>query len=64
MRETEPFRPEFLFFAAFFSTLPFYSPNITFFHDAFENADSLLGTYVQIVLLAGIAAGMFATILA
>lgn len=50
-------RPELLFFAAFFATLPLYSPNLTLFQDGFAAAAVLMGPFAWTMLCAATLAG-------
>lgn len=51
-------RPDLLFFAAFFATLPLYSPNLTLFQDGFDAADGLMGPFVWAMLVVAALAGV------
>lgn len=51
-------RPDLLFFAAFFATLPLYSPNLTLFQDGFAAAEELMGPFVQSMLVTAALAGV------
>lgn len=51
-------RPDLLFFAAFFATLPLYSPNLTLFQDGFAAAEELMGPFVQSMLVSAALAGV------
>lgn len=58
MDAVKGFRPELLLFAAFFATIPFFSPNYTVFHAVSELSDAAVGPFAQTVLVAGAVAGI------
>ena len=52
------FKPELLPFAAFFATIPLYSPNIVSFTNALGMASLALGCFVQAMLASAFVAGL------
>ncbi|MBB3170900.1 helix-turn-helix transcriptional regulator [Parvibacter caecicola] len=64
MDAVKGFRPELLLFAAFFATIPFFSPNYTVFHAVSDLSDVAVGPFAQAALVAGAVAGVAVTVAA
>ena len=62
--EARGLRPDLLLFAAFFATLPLYSPNLSLFQDGFADAGPVMGVVAPTMLVAAVACGRGAAVLA
>lgn len=60
---SQGFKPESLLFAAFFATLPVYSPNLVMFHDLLSGADAFMTPFVNAMMAVSVAAGLAAALI-
>ncbi|WP_162610848.1 helix-turn-helix transcriptional regulator [Gordonibacter sp. An230] len=62
MRVVREFRLESLLFAAFFSTLPLYSPNLVMFNDLFPASGEVMPWFVNAMMLSAVVTGLFVAV--